>query len=50
MFANAATGSSKNITPNREITASNRAGPKGYTWTSPCSKATFARPDPAARS
>ena len=34
MFANAATGSSKNITPNREMTASNRAGPNPRTCTS----------------
>ena len=49
MFANAATGSAKNITPKR-LTASDRAaGANGWTCASPRSKVTLVRPSSAAR-
>jgi hypothetical protein len=49
MLANAATGSSKNITPKRLTTASKLAGGSGQTWASPLWKDTLAIPAASAR-
>ena len=44
MLMNAAVGSAKNITPNREKAASNEAGSKGNTWASAWTKRTRCAP------
>src|SRR5438105_8950493 len=49
MFANAATGSAKNMTPNWLITASNGAPGMSSTCASPTTKRTFGTPASAAR-
>jgi len=48
-LANAATGSSKNITPKRLTTASKLAGGSGWTWVSPWRNDTPAIPAASAR-
>ena len=47
-LANAATGSSKNMTPNRLITTSKVPGANGWTWASACSNVTLAGPPSAS--
>ncbi len=49
MLANAAVGSSKNITPNLEIATSKAAGGKDQVWASACSKEALEMPSRAAR-
>ncbi|GAB3811469.1 hypothetical protein GCM10027605_51570 [Micromonospora zhanjiangensis] len=48
MFVNAATGSSKNITPPRLTATSKAAVGNAYTWASPSSKVALVMPSPVA--
>ena len=49
MLMNAAVGSVKNITPNREKAASNEAGSNGSTWVSAWTQRTLSQPLGRAR-
>jgi hypothetical protein len=48
MLANAATGSAKNMVPNRLMARSKRAGGKRWVWASACTKLTLRRPSARA--
>ena len=49
MLVNAATGSAKNMVPNRLMATSNRRVPRSWVWASPWTKLTLSRPAAAAR-